>query len=61
MSSEVVKIEDLLSHYEGVLQQSEEVRSVIQSWGLNSLKELRDVRTERRKLLERLGRGDVEF
>lgn len=59
MSVKMAKVEDLLSQYEGVLQQSDAARKVLRSWGLNGTEELRKVREVREELVRRLGSGDV--
>ncbi len=60
MGVKVARLEDLASHYEGVLQQSDAARKVLRSWGLNATAELREVRAVREELLNKLAAGDVE-
>ncbi len=57
MGVKIVKLEDFMSHYEGVLQQSDAAREVLQSWGLNAMEELRKVKKIREELLILLATG----
>ncbi len=57
MSIEVRTVEDVVSHYDGLLTQSEESLRVIESWGLNVEKERGLVKDVRGWLVDLLADG----
>lgn len=61
MSMNVSRLENVVSHYLGLLGECSESVMVIESWGLNEDKELKEVKWAQGQLLQLLAEGVEEI